>query len=304
MANMDSESRPRAEGRRNRGGRRQLIRGLCSLPLAAALSFVGLSLVVAPAGATTSGPLWAGIEGDAQTAISSYTGEAITNVGSLSGESDSSFVDAQGSVVSVEERSFAASIGGEQDQVTVAWLGGQQAIVTYLPVSTAGPATSLVLAPRGSSVDAASQPTAVSTFWKGTSSNGAHLLDAAADLALRAEHRVFAAALDDFVNYGGCEEYIDAPQVEGSVYGPLIYGLAGFVDTCSYDVSVIGGLYENGVGLNDTQGASGIPNQSPVGITAFSPCYLGGPNSFSMAAIYTTPYGQYGASRGDDLYCA
>jgi hypothetical protein len=236
---------------------------------------------------------WSTWQDQALRAISTFAGATATPTGPLNIGSGTSFTTASGSTVDVSEASLSVSIGNSASQMIISDLNGVQVLVSDTTFGTSPETTSLVLAPGSSSVVQSYRttpevldPNAQSNSGS-TGSGQSAVLQSSVSGAQSTGHRKVHAELDTFYYVDGCEEYSDAPGVESSAFGPLLYGIAGFVNnSCNGSQSLFVALSRNYVQYNDSTGAAGNPTPGPVGAIAYYPCYAGGPNTFGTDTLW------------------
>jgi hypothetical protein len=290
-----------------------LKRGLVCVALVVAVCLA----TSAPSGAVasslnpgTTASAWSMPQSQAVSAISNYSGAALTEAGPLSSEATSSITSESGESISVEERSFEVAIGGAETQVTLSWLNETQVIADYVNPNSPLHVVSLVLQPGSSTVSSANESTATAVVTP-TSTGELQSFEKTknkftnADLGSSA-HKTRNARLSDFVYAGGCEEYIDPPSTEPTIYGILVYGLGGYVSgSCNGNQALYLNLHFQTTSLNDVVGASGNPDTEGVGTIAYWPCY--GVSSFYAwytGAAYDVFGTFYGYTDGPAfLYC-
>src|ERR1039458_5975904 len=257
--------------------------------------------------------IWSSQEADAIAAISNHTGSSPTGVGSLSSVEDSNFTSTSGQAVQVEERTFAATIQGLPSAVTLSLLNSTQLIVGYVTFGSTFEATSLVLEPGTSSISGSYNSTAEGVAVPTTEAaittrdKSARVTASEALLTRQSASEAFetgrphSARLDTFVYAGGCEEYLDTPGQEGTIYGELVYGIAGFVNqSCNASTAVLAGLNFGTTQLNDVNGASGNPANGGYGTTAYWPCYASGSYFYAWytRVLYEVNSVYYGYTQG------
>jgi len=300
-------------------------RGAACLVLAASVSALTATFAIPTVAAhtvlarnaTSGSSAWNSPQAEALTAISTYAGNAPTGIGSLSPEVDSSLTTESGQALSVQERSFDASIGGVPSQVTLTWLNQTQVIADYVTFGSQFESTSLVLQPGTANINGAYQEPAEGLVLPTTGIanvtgnhapediNSTLIADRVSSRSSR-HHLANSARLSGFIYAGGCEEYLDAPATEVTGFGVLVYGISGFVnDSCNGNQDVEVGLEFETTNLNDLAGASGNPANGGFGAIAYWPCY--GVTSF-FPWYTNTAYDVFGSLYGytdgpSFLYC-
>ena len=249
--------------------RSYLIRGI----LLASLVAGGLALSAPQVSSAAQGPNWQSLQQKANSAIAGYDG-AGSIVASAPKSSLTTTTNVNGTKVTIEEANYSASDGSGSYMVTLSWLNGTQLLVNLAP-TVGSQTTMLELAPSTFKTDGVTH-SQLKPATAGTTPGGIQPL-----------------ADTSYFWIGGCEGWITAPQIEGSIYGPLIYGEGGYIipncPTTSASV-LIGTYYWNGsqgIGMNNTAGGSGNPSASPgVYAIAYAGCASGGPVYFQTAGLY------------------
>lgn len=243
-----------------------------ALSLGGALTLAIGDVATASAAAPNS-PNWTTLVGMATKAIASYDGAGTVSASAPNPSSDTPSLTINGQSVSVAQASFVAKDSSGSYATDITWLGGKQLLVNVMPEAAgSSETTELTLTPGTSNI-----------------SSVAH-----SHLSVQTVQQAPGGPQPDItISYfwdGNCEGGISSPGVEGSIYGPLVFGSAAFVygECPDSSASIIIGLYywngSSAVGLNDTQGASGNPYT--ISATAYYPCSSGGPTYFESAGLF------------------
>jgi hypothetical protein len=283
-----------------------LLLACTALPVASSQS---ASASTTNGGSGQASQTWSSQEADAVAAISDHAGSAPTGIGPLSPVEDSSFNSSTGEAVQVEERSFTASIEGVPAAIILSLLNDNQLIVNYVTFGASFEGESLVLEPGSSTISGAKSSTAegvavpessVATVRPASPTLAAGDALLVKHLGLVPKDHRLPARLDAYVYAGYCEEYLLNPETEGTDFGVLVQGLAGFVtDSCNGTESVFVGLNYGTTQLNDVNGSSGNPDDGGFGSTAYWPCY-GNTNIYPWytRALFEASGGYYGYTQG------
>lgn len=234
-------------------------------------------LITPRSASAAAAPNWTSLQSAAAKAIATQDSGGPVHVTNVVPSKSIAPLTINGKSVSVAEATFLATDSSGTYETTITWLGNEQELVGLVPMSGGTQTTQLELVPGSSQIAGVFHS---NMSYESTETNPTSV-------------QPLIASYNFYV--GNCQAYIISPGVEGSIYGPLIWGDGGFAyPACPQpSASMLLELnYWNGarsVSLGDVVGASGNPSASPgVSTTAFYPCVTGGPDYFQTAGYYAT----------------
>lgn len=281
--------------------------GRLASPVAVLLGAVALLLsspVLVPASAATSSggtsssatqPSWSTLQGQALRAVAGVRAAGSLAPASSFGPVRTGTVTTASGPVSVEQRTLVASDNSGPVVVVLAWLGGTQLVVTEMDPWSPSSGQALVLAPgtdrvqgRYPLVRSQGLATAQGTT-RGTN----------AVLASVVTHRSEARLASTY----GCSGHPLAPEVIGSVYGPLIQGTGVISCPLPETLGLIVGLYERSSELSTTSGGT---YGTYYALNVYHACSLiSGTNPFKTAQLWSVNGSLYGSTSATSyLDCA